>query len=190
MALRSIPHAFLTLVSLWMVADTTVHASPHETSTVVRPVGMAIAALLRDGAERSPTFRSLVEQLDGSEWIVFVQAGSCRLSRITGSLLHRMGVFEGRRYLRVVLSDTSATHDDAIATIGHELQHAAEVVREPRITQASDIQDLYRRIGYVSVRTTIGAVYETKGAVRAGAQVLTELRFARRTAARERTASR
>jgi hypothetical protein len=189
MALRNIPHAFLTLVSLWMFADTTGHGSPYET-TVVRPVGIAIAALLRDGAERSPTFRSLLEQLDGSEWIVFVQAGSCRLSRITGCLLHRMGVFEGRRYLRIVLSDTSATHDGAIATIGHELHHAAEVVSEPQITQASDIQDLYRRIGYVSMRTTGGAVYETKGAVRAGAQILAELRFARRMAERKRTASR
>lgn len=190
MAFGSIPHAFLTLIGLSIIAETTAHASPRETSTVVRPVGMAIAALLKDGAERSPTFRSLLKQLDGSEWIVFVQAGSCRLPRITGCLLHRVGVFEGRRYLRVVLSDTSATHDSATATIGHELQHVTEVVRDPRITQASDIEDLYRRIGYVSVKTASGAVYETRGAVHVGAQILAELRFARRTAARERTASR
>ena len=42
-------------------------------------------------------------------------------------------MFEGRRYLRLVLSHPPAAREQMIATIGHELQHAGEVVSDERV---------------------------------------------------------
>ena len=168
-----------------------VHADVGQApSTGVRAIGASVAQLVNEGRDRSPTFRSLVRELDSSPWIVFVQNGSCRLPGVRGCLLHRVGVFDGRRYLRVVLNDPPNVHDDAIATIGHELQHAVEVVTDPRIEDAADISRLYRRIGYLSMRTASGQLYETRRAVRAGAKILEELRTERRTAERIQTTPR
>jgi hypothetical protein len=80
-----------------------------------------------------------------------------------------------------VLTDVATTREEAIAMIGHELHHAAEVVTDPTITEAADISNLYRRIGYVAMRTAGGQLYETREAVRAAAKILEELRRARRT---------
>jgi hypothetical protein len=142
----------------------------------VRPMSVSIAELVAEGRDRSATFRSLLEGLNVSGWIVFVQEGACRLPRVRGCLLHSVGMFDGRRYLRIVLSGPPASRDETIATIGHELQHAVEVVDDPSITKASDISDLYRRIGYVSMKTASGQLYETRSAVRTGVAIREELR--------------
>lgn len=156
----------------------------------VSAVGRFAVELVKEGRERSPTFRRLLNEIESSDWIVFVQTGSCRLPGILGCLLHRVGTFEGQRYIRIVLSEGSFGVDEAIATIGHELQHAAEVVTDPRVREAADIRALYRRIGYVSQRGPRGEVYETRGAVRVGATIRAELRAERRSAERVWTASR
>lgn len=176
------------LSALYIGIEAPVHAEAPEPSTGVRPIGGPIATLVTSGAERSPTFRSLLRELDGTGWIVFVQTGSCRLPRVKGCLLHHVGVFEGRPSLRIVLSDTGWADDEVIATIGHELQHAAEVVGDPRIKEGPDIRELYRRIGYVSMRMHGGQLYETRRAMRAGSKVLAELRSTRRVAERMRAA--
>ena len=156
----------------------------------VRPTSVSVAELVAEGRDRSATFRKLVEDLDVSGWIVFVQEGACRLPNVHGCLLHRVGMFEGRRYLRIVLSHPPAAREQMIATIGHELQHAAEVVSDARVENAADISELYRRIGYVSMRTAGGQLYETHAAVRARVTILQELQRERRTLERARTASR
>jgi hypothetical protein len=165
--------------------------SGQSSSAGVRPLDSSIAALLTEGRIRSATFRSLLEQLESSGWIVFVQAGSCQISGVAGCMLHRVGAFDNSpRYLRIVVSETSRTPDEVIATIGHELQHAAEVTGDPRITDAVAIREMYRRIGYVSMRPAGRQLYETEAAIRTGAHILGELKSERRVTQRQRTASR
>lgn len=148
------------------------------TSDGVRAVGTSIADLLTAGRDRSPTFRSLLRDIDASGWIVFVQSGSCQVAQLSSCLLHRVGVFEGQHYLRLIVGN-QALSDDAIATIGHELQHAVEVTSALGITEGPQIRQLYRRIGYVSVRAPGAEVYETTAAINARATVLRELRSTR-----------
>jgi hypothetical protein len=164
--------------------------SNQSSSTGVRPVDASIAALLTDGRARSATFRSLLEHLEPAGWLVFVQAGSCPISGVAGCMLHGVGQFDGRPYLRIVVSQSSRTQDEVIATIGHEFQHAVEVASDPRITDATDIRELYRRIGYVSMRAAGRQLYETEAALRAGVTVLAELTSERRVTERLRTAFR
>lgn len=156
----------------------------------VRAAVPAVAALVAEGRERSSTFRALLQELDASEWIVFVQTGSCQVPGVSNCLLHRIGTFHGMRYLRVVLSERSQSDDEAIATIGHELQHAVEVANTPGVSAAGDIRELYRRIGYLAKRTPIGDLYETSGARSTGAAVLRELKSDRRVAGHSRRAAR
>lgn len=156
-----------------------VHAEPGQFHRMgVRAVGTSIADLLTAGRDRSPTFRSLLRDIDASGWIVFVQTGSCQVAQLSSCLLHRVGVFEGRHYLRLVVGN-QALSDEAIATIGHELQHALEVTSALGITEGPQIRQLYRRIGYVSVRAPGAEVYETTAAINARATVLRELRSTR-----------
>lgn len=141
----------------------------------VRASDGRIEHLIREGCDRSSTFRALFREIQSSSWIVFVQSGSCEMPGISGCLLHRIGTFQQHKYLRIVLTATHRSHDEAIATIGHELQHAVEVVRDRDVARGSDIRDLYRRIGYVAQRTRAGEIYETAAARRAGARVLQQL---------------
>jgi hypothetical protein len=43
--------------------------------------------LLKEGAERSATFRSLVNAIDQSTGVVYVELGYCAFGRVNGCLL-------------------------------------------------------------------------------------------------------
>jgi hypothetical protein len=51
------------------------------------------------------------------------------------------------RYLRVTL-DPALRGDTVIAVLGHELQHAVEIVRAPEVTGTDTMRALFERIGY------------------------------------------
>lgn len=147
----------------------------------VRASDARMENLIREGCGKSATFLALVKELQSSNWIIFVQSGSCPIPGISGCLLHRVGTFQHHRYLRIIIARTPPSDAEAIATIGHELQHAVEVVQNRHVADGFDIRDLYRRIGYVARRTRGAEIYETAAAARARATVFEELRaFGRR----------
>ena len=57
----------------------------------VQTGGRALADLVLEARERSSTFRNLWREVDGSDWIVFLQTGTCQASGVVGCLLHRIG---------------------------------------------------------------------------------------------------
>lgn len=131
----------LTCAGLWLMVPRRISAQvPELGGATIRSVGPIAAVFVNEGRERSATFRKLVEELESSDWIVFVQKGSCRLAGVTGCLLHQVGRYNSLRYLRVVVSEPFGSDDETIATIGHELQHVVEVVRAPGISDAGDIR--------------------------------------------------
>ena len=68
-------------------------------------------------------------------------------------------------------------HDDkALATIGHELQHALEVLEHPEARTQPDVDELFVKIG----GQVAAGVVETQAAVAIEAAVLRELRLATR----------
>jgi hypothetical protein len=79
-----------------------------------------------------------------------------------------MSVVEACRYLSILI-DTNQKSVDLIGTIGHELQHAFEVLRDPRITSGLGILSLVQ-----SGRSE--HYYETEDAVRVGDTVRSEVR--------------
>ena len=151
--------------------------APVPLAGAVRASDVRIEALIRKGCDASATFRSLVREVQSSNWIVYVQSGSCRMPGVSGCLLHRVGTtIHNQKYLRIVITPLSVSDAAAIATIGHELQHAVEVVRNGEVAYDLNVRDLFRRIGYVAKRTRAVEIYETAAAQRAGLSVLKQLR--------------
>jgi hypothetical protein len=124
-----------------------------------------ITAALTEGIERSATFRRLVETIGATGGIVYVQEGACR--RSVRACLLSVDVAGPYRYLRILVSTRKAPGCELIASIGHELQHAVEVLAHPKVRSTVDMI-LFRD------RTASGGwrdSFETEEAIQAGLQV-------------------
>jgi hypothetical protein len=91
-------------------------------------------------------------------------------------------VAEPNRLLRIVV-DTRKTDCTLIASIGHELRHAIEVLQDRSVTSDAALFHFYAREGRHTTPDPLGA-WETEAAVRAGMDVLAELRERRTASAR------
>jgi hypothetical protein len=142
--------------------------------TRVRSTDTAILALLREGVERSATFRTLFDAIAKSNGIVYVEFGYCAFGHLKGCLLPFVASAHGDRYLRIVVirDKNRVTHDQLIALIAHELRHALEVLDHEEVVDATTMEAMYRRIG---TPLAGGAGYETSAARAAGDVVLSEL---------------
>jgi hypothetical protein len=134
----------------------------------VRILSSQMAAGFREGISRSPTLRRLVYAIDASNAIVYVEYGVCR-SVARGCLLGSLIVAGPHRILRVVIRETQLA-DDLVASLGHELQHALEVLSEPAVTTSAEMLWLFRKIGIRS-----GNMFETYDAIRVGDEIRREL---------------
>jgi hypothetical protein len=128
----------------------------------------SISALIREATGRSATFRRLVETIDATDGIVYVEHGKCRLGA-QAYLIPSVTMAGPHRVLRIVVNkrrDPTAV----MASIGHELRHAVEVLHDRTVTSDRAIYSFYQREGFRS-----GERFETAAAVQAGSQVFDEL---------------
>jgi hypothetical protein len=147
----------------------------------VRSSDSRVIRLIAEGVDRSPTFRQLVDDIDASNLIVYVEFGICSFGRIRGCLVPGLGGSAADRYLRViVINDRNLANDDRlVALIGHELQHVRELLGHGDLRNTNDMKAVLSQIGW-KIPGEQG--YETDGARRAGAAVLRELTSAPRIA--------
>ncbi|MBE3099112.1 MAG: hypothetical protein IMZ44_18510 [Planctomycetes bacterium] len=108
----------------------------------VRGVDAKARTLLREGAARSATFRRLLDALEPSDVIVYVETGV--LDR-PGRLLFVTATAECR-FLRISIR-VPGRDADLIAWLGHELQHAVEIATVREVREQTEVLGLYRRIG-------------------------------------------
>ena len=141
-----------------------------------------IASTLHEGFRTSPTIRALVDELDRSDLIVYVTGFSADEYRRLRGTMRFVAVAGGRRFLRITVNER-LLGDEQASALGHELQHAVEVAREPWVIDQASFEDLYRHIGQPSAVESRTPCYETEAARRAGERVLTEIRTARHTLA-------
>jgi hypothetical protein len=141
----------------------------------VRSTDTTILELLREGAERSATFRGLTEAIARSTGIVYVEFGYCAFGHVNGCLLPFIASTHGERYLRILVTPDKnrRSHDQLLALIAHELQHALEVIEHEDVVDATTLEAMYRRIGTPLTGGLSG--YETSAARAAGDTVLSEL---------------
>jgi hypothetical protein len=129
-----------------------------------------VNSLLKDGFYRSPTFARLVTRLERSDLIVYVQLMPQMPAGIEGRLV-MLPRAHGTRYVRIQIG-IQGSLTDAIALLGHELQHATELADAPDVIDIGGFVALYERIGQKSGWHQ----YETAAAQDAGRQVRTEMR--------------
>jgi hypothetical protein len=166
--------ALLPLVVVSMISATAVAATPDQLwrESRVRPQEPRLVDLLRAGAARSATFRSLVNRLEGGNVIVYIVLSHSLRSNLAGKLtwMTKAGAF---RYLKATINAEQSA-DQMIATLAHELQHAVEVSADEGVIDQRSLLALYQRIGRPSHSGT-DAAWETEAAQDAGFRVRREL---------------
>jgi hypothetical protein len=146
------------------VAPTNPYLGPH-----VRGVTAEMNRVIEQGTRRSPTFRSLVEALNRSDVIVYLESTKNLPLNLDGRLVFLTSA-GGVRYLHVQVAK-GLGFNEVIAIAGHELQHAVEVATHAEVHDSASLAVLYERIGIREVHNR----YDTQAAQLAGKRVRAEL---------------
>jgi hypothetical protein len=152
---------------------TTTPAAPVDpTSARVRTEDPVLATSIRDATNRSSTFRRLVEAITVTDGVVYIVRGRCR-PPLRACLVFSLVVAGPHRILRVIVDDRKLD-SDAIVSMGHELQHALEVLSHRSVMNGAAMYGLFERIG-----TWREHSFETDAAIQVGEAVRAELRTQR-----------
>lgn len=166
--------ASLALIVIVCVS-TSLAAQPQPPSTTPGPRVRAndgrTAAILLDGLSRSETLRVLVDEIEQSDVIVYLEIQWNLRRGLAGSLTWVAGT-TSFRYVRISLSP-DLTGDVMVATLGHELQHAVEIARERSITSSATLASYYAKNGLSITAHWNG--WDTLAARQAGDEVRREL---------------
>ena len=90
----------------------------------LRSMEPSVPATSDEGCRQSPTFAALVDDLERSSFVVYVEQAPMLRDGMRGALLHGGAA---PQYLRVLLK-RGMSLDRRVAVLAHELQHVREVV--------------------------------------------------------------
>ena len=149
-----------------------------ETTTPVRdPLGShvrgaspAVNTLIARGAARSATFKQLLDELNRTDVIVYLETNVALPVGLEGRLMF-LTAAGGVRYLHAQVT-SGLRFEELIAIAGHELQHALEVAAHPNVRDGRGMRALYERIG---IRTGAPDRYDTAEAQSTGRRVRAEM---------------
>lgn len=140
----------------------------------VRSSSPAITVLMREAAARSATFRGMVQTIDASDGIVYVEHGECRHG--VRACLAGVATAGSYRILHIKIH-VGVKGQELMGSIAHELRHAVEVLGARSVTDSTTMFLFYTREGHRQ-----GRVFETDAAIAAGATVRAEMRRSMRAA--------
>jgi hypothetical protein len=124
-----------------------------------------MATLIRAATASSTTFRGLIETIAATDGLVYVAEGTCR-SSVRACLVLSVKVAGPFRLLRVLVNSRGKTDCDLMASIGHELQHAIEVLRNSHVTDMRSAYSFFEHEG-----ATGSGRFETAAAIEVGHHV-------------------
>jgi hypothetical protein len=144
-------------------------SSSDRTYPRVRPDDACARAIVSDGAQSSPTVARLLDTLEASDVVVYIRCGVGLRRKGLLTFVARGGPLT-YVLVRVELGQTESAR---VATLAHELTHAAEVAEaQPAVRTEGDLEALYRRIGIPGDRA---GEFESRMAVANERQAKTEL---------------
>ena len=150
----------------------TVHGTPaHQGPAIprVRAEDPLLSAAIARGAERSPTFRRLIEAIQATDGLVYVLEGRC--GQGVRACLHMSLELSGKnRLLRILVNLRRAPGCELLGSIGHELQHALEALSNPNLMTSFGLSSFFHRIGPEGSPRR----FETPEAIQAGVAVARE----------------
>jgi hypothetical protein len=110
----------------------------------VRTTDPKVLVLIDAGLSRSATFRRLVDILNESDVIVYVERKRGRQA-LGGYLAHNIVTRGEYRYLRIAV-ETQGAQRRLVSLLGHELQHAVEVAQSPDVRDAKSLERMFDRL--------------------------------------------
>ena len=135
----------------------------------VRGSSQKLVEAIGDATAESQTFRDLVDRIGRTDGIVYVMEGQCQHG-VPACLLLSMTATGANRMLWIRI-DPRKVDRDLMGSIGHELQHALEVLSHSSIRSGSAMTLLYKKEG-----SKEGGHFETDAAIKAGNAVRAEMR--------------
>jgi hypothetical protein len=137
----------------------------------VRSSDRRLVDLIEKAARGSHTFRDLLARIESTAGIVYVEPGICRHG-VPACLQIWMQVSGPTRFVRISIKpSTRSTEMETMSFIGHELQHAIEVLEVPTVVDGVTMFNFLKRTA-----PTDNNRFETAAAVDAGDAVFDELR--------------
>jgi hypothetical protein len=144
-------------------------AARHVRSTEVR-----FRKLVDRGEVRSPTFHRLMDRLDTSDVVVYLEPKQ-KDRGLDAYSAHHLTIDGPYRHIRVPI-EVQGTEDRVIGVIGHELQHAAEVAQSPEIRDDVGVRRFFERAALPFGCGGGRECYETQTARDVEESVLAELK--------------
>lgn len=142
----------------------------------VRPAAPLVRSLIEWGLARSETFRRLVNTLNQSDVVVYIDPKITRQT-LGAYLSHSVVSAGGRRYLHIFI-ELHGGDIRLVSLLAHELQHAVEVSQDPDARDSEQVARLFARLA--STRGCgISNCEETETALDVQAAVDAELKAAR-----------
>jgi hypothetical protein len=160
----------ISTLSLWLAVGTSAPIESHVRSSL-----SSLMAVIDWGRATSPTFASLVDELDSQAVIVYVEPFTRPRPGLDGATMHTIFSHGGLRYLWIGVNP-QRTRERLVALIAHELQHALEIARAPEVVTEAATDRLFERIGFKCGR----ACQETKEARDVEERVLDEVSASRK----------
>ncbi len=120
-------------------------AAQDEDLSRLRTLDHQLASLIRQGLHESPTFRRLVDAVQQSDLIVYVERHNRFRDGKSGSI-QLVGTRGGQRYLRIALN-SALNQRELIVLLAHELQHAGELASAPHVSDENGVRELYCSVG-------------------------------------------
>jgi hypothetical protein len=139
----------------------------------VRPAMPGGQQLLDEDMSRSATVRALVEHLERSDLIVYVQTRFFTSHAARGRLIF-VSAAAGRRYVLVEVA-CGESWNTQLSTLGHELRHAVEIADAGWVRSPADMAAFYTSAGMQIAFEAGHEAFETLAAQDAGQRVAREL---------------
>jgi hypothetical protein len=130
----------------------------------LRPQSPRIEKWLAAAERSSPTVRALVDRIERSDVIVYLDIRHDLRPHVAAGLTW-MAATDSARFVRASLRP-DLNLPDAVSMIAHELQHAVELVEQPAVRSYAAMIAFYQRSGRLSGDT--GKQWDTDAAVAAG----------------------
>jgi hypothetical protein len=135
----------------------------------VRSTDAVVTALLGWAAEGSATLRGELHTISSTNGLIYIEKGQCGHG-VRACLANSVTTAGGYRLLRVKV-DLQRSEREIMASIGHELQHAIEVLSDLSVTDDTLLFRFYQR----ESPSAKADAFETQAATNTGLAVYHEL---------------
>jgi hypothetical protein len=143
----------------------------------VRSSEARIRALVRTGYDESPTFRALVDEIEGAALVVYLEPAMTLKDGREGELLLSVTGSRELPILRVHLKP-NAGGMYWVGVVAHELQHVVEALRARALDSSSAMQALFSALDQGHVAGS--SAFETDAAREVARRVVAELQAFKR----------